>query len=454
MNSLEKLLGQHEQICSKYDTFREIGSGAYGTVYELYNGQTSSEIVLKRYLPSEDERDRRRFLREIDILLELKDNPHVVDILEYSKESDFPWYTMPKATATLHEYVEKLVFESHEEEMYRIIESVMDALEDAHEREILHRDLAPSNILIFEDASRELDVKVSDFGLGRNFSTGSAPLSKTADNRLGQAAFTAPEQLFSIKDASVRSDIYSLGALISFIFTQGQDPRFVKPMTGIRFVVNECMKREPMKRPNSVLEVRRIVGTIRGMSTGTKGTIEEIKTSFEANGTLSDKELLDLGDLLLKTRNYDYGRSTYLSYFQPLINIPFNLLEYWLQHAEQDFIKKFVDNYCEQMTRISHQVGWSFSLMLEIGNVMFLTYNNSNDTDVRTQILSTFIDIQPSFGELSKGLERMLTAQYSDERQLQNLAMVLRTKKTVVAPFFSRVEEKVKHYAFIEIFSD
>ncbi len=129
------------------DSAMEIGRGAYGIVYELFKRGISTDVVLKQQLPSDDYRDRRRMIREIKILLELSENPCVIDVLNYSIEDNLPWYTMPKADMNLHQYVHREDYNMSEDGALSIMDDILIALEDAHSRDILHRDLAPSNIL-------------------------------------------------------------------------------------------------------------------------------------------------------------------------------------------------------------------------------------------------------------------------------------------------------------------
>ncbi|UOK62228.1 serine/threonine protein kinase [Paenibacillus sp. OVF10] len=204
------------ETCSEYVP---IGKGSYGTVYELFNNGVSKGQVVKEFNDGEFQ-DKRRFLREIDILLKLDGHPNIINIIEYSKSDDFPWFRMPKATYTLHHYVKNSVESITEEEAIHLVEQILKALEHAHQHNILHRDLAPSNILLFPDISGEVTLKVADFSLGRDFNSESAPLTKTIDMGLGQDGFIAPEQHEQTSQTTVQSDIYSVGALLAFMLTK------------------------------------------------------------------------------------------------------------------------------------------------------------------------------------------------------------------------------------------
>ncbi|MGR1788467.1 protein kinase domain-containing protein, partial [Salmonella enterica] len=84
--------------------------------------------------------------------------------------------------------------------------------------EVLHRDLSPNNVLIFDDK-----VVVSDFGLGKDYEN----LTKQGYSSVqgyGNINYVAPEQQDKLSAATKRSDVYSLGKLLYFILT-GKNPR-------------------------------------------------------------------------------------------------------------------------------------------------------------------------------------------------------------------------------------
>ncbi|MBA3927726.1 protein kinase domain-containing protein [Listeria rustica] len=99
-----------------------------------------------------------------------------------------------------------------EESRWDIIFAVLNGVESAHQESILHRDLKPNNILMVNG-----DWVVADFGLGKTQS-GSSGVNSSVFG-YGNVTFAAPEQIDKLKDATVESDVYSLGALIHFVFT-------------------------------------------------------------------------------------------------------------------------------------------------------------------------------------------------------------------------------------------
>ena len=101
-----------------------------------------------------------------------------------------------------------------EREALKIVRCVASALEHAHDRGLVHRDVKPANIMFTKDGT----VKLSDFGLVKPLSTDSTSVT-VVGRTLGTPQYLSPEQAIGKKDIDARSDFYALGATLYHIVT-------------------------------------------------------------------------------------------------------------------------------------------------------------------------------------------------------------------------------------------
>ncbi len=134
---------------SMYETEKVLGEGSFAIVTRLKHKQTGEAIAVKT-LTAKSQKDLDYvswFKREVKILEALQGNPHVVPLL-FADVNRFI-IVMPAAEQNLYNYIQyknsalELIHRVH------IFEDILCAMTDAHSKNFLHRDLAPANILIF-----------------------------------------------------------------------------------------------------------------------------------------------------------------------------------------------------------------------------------------------------------------------------------------------------------------
>lgn len=197
-----------------YTIETELGSGGMGTVYKAANSVLPRSDALK-VLSVEYSRDpqfRARFLREADLAATL-DHPNIVTV--YSRgETDAGqlWISMQYVAGTDADR-ELRAGAMTPKRAVHIIAEVAKALDYAHRRGIIHRDVKPANFLLAPDDER---IFLADFGIARAFDE-SAHLTATG-MVMASIAYASPEALTGM-DIDHRADIYSLGCSLFRLLT-------------------------------------------------------------------------------------------------------------------------------------------------------------------------------------------------------------------------------------------
>ncbi len=185
-----------------------LGHGSMGTVYSAHDIALDRRIALKVLTPelARDERFRERFLRESKLAAGLE-HPHIVPI-HAAGEADGVLYLAMRYVdgrdlSALLESLGRL----DPERTLAILTQVADALDTAHGRGLVHRDVKPANILLAKGDYAYL----CDFGLAKHASTVSSLTGSRAI--LGTVDYLAPEQI-EAKPVDARVDVYALGCVL------------------------------------------------------------------------------------------------------------------------------------------------------------------------------------------------------------------------------------------------
>jgi hypothetical protein len=213
-----------ETLLGRYRLLERLGAGGFGVVWRAHDESLDREVALKRIsLPSEE--DRGRAIREAHATARLS-HPAIVALYEACTDED--------AFYLISELVEghtlaRLIAddELHDEEIFEIGIALCEALEHAHARGVVHRDVKPQNVLVPNDAAQPTPrrgstpaaAKLADFGGARL--AGEDALTRTGDV-LGTLAYMAPEQSEG-HEVGPPADLYSL-ALVLYEALCGANP--------------------------------------------------------------------------------------------------------------------------------------------------------------------------------------------------------------------------------------
>jgi len=211
-----------------YKILGKLGAGAMATVYKAKQISLDRIVALKK-LPkkfSQNPQFIERFFAEGRAAAQLN-HPNIVQAFDVGNEGDVYYFVM--------EYVEgRSVHEDivthkrfKEADAINIAIQVAEALEHAHERGLIHRDVKPKNIMI----NKEGVVKLADMGLARAMSDVEAAEAE-AGRAFGTPYYISPEQIRGEKDIGPPADIYSLGVTLYHMVTgsvpfEGKNPSSV-----------------------------------------------------------------------------------------------------------------------------------------------------------------------------------------------------------------------------------
>ena len=199
----------------RYEIQEVIGVGGMAVVYKAMDHRLNRLVAIKILKDdySNDAEFRRRFHGESQAVA-MMSHPNIVSVYDVSKGGDVDYIVMELIDGiTLKQYMEQKGPLSWRETLHFAMQ-IAKALEHAHSRNIIHRDIKPHNVMILKDGS----VKVADFGIAR-IASAQNTLTKEA---LGSVHYISPEQARGAR-VDNRSDIYSLGVVMYEMLT-GRPP--------------------------------------------------------------------------------------------------------------------------------------------------------------------------------------------------------------------------------------
>lgn len=286
-----------------------------GVVYRARDQKTGRDVALKVLHPHlrRDAAYRERFQREA-LIAQALDSRHVVRVLDSCDDEETAVIVMEYVPGeTLAERL------AHGQlplpQLFDIGIQIARALEEAHDKNVLHRDVKPQNVIIDSDG----DAKVADFGIARAEEQSEATLT---GGLLGAVHYMAPERFNHEADA--RSDIYSLGVVL-YEMLSGQQP-FGGPVNfatmrrimeeepdhllslrpeisaQLAALVHSCLAKDPAKRPRSAFEVRRTLEALREedlRAVGLAGPDIRFRTPPRSTGRRPTALRIGLGALIL-----------------------------------------------------------------------------------------------------------------------------------------------------------
>lgn len=265
---MDKYTGK--KLDGRYEIHEMIGVGGMAMVYRAHDVIDDREVAIKilkdEFLGNAE--FIRRFKNESKAIAVLS-HPNIVKVYDVSFGDMIQYIVMEYIDGiTLKEYIASHGIIDWREAVH-FITQILTALQHAHEKGIIHRDIKPQNMMLLEDGT----IKVTDFGIARFSNTETKTMT---DKAIGSVHYIAPEQAKGeVTDG--KSDIYSIGVMmyemlagrlpfeadsaVSVAIMQLQSdpkpPREINPSipVGLEEITIKAMQKDPAKRYNSAAEM-------------------------------------------------------------------------------------------------------------------------------------------------------------------------------------------------------
>lgn len=207
---MDNLIGKF--LDNRYEILEVIGQGGMSVVYRAKCHRLNRMVAVKVLKDefSEDAEFKNRFQDE-SLSVAMMSHPNIVSVYDVSKSDDIEYIVMELIDGiTLKEYLQKKGHLTWQETVYFALQ-IAKALEHAHNRGIIHRDIKPQNIMVLRDGT----VKVADFGIAHQVSK---QQTYNKGEAIGSVHYISPEQAKGSRIDN-RADIYSLGVVMYEMLT-------------------------------------------------------------------------------------------------------------------------------------------------------------------------------------------------------------------------------------------
>ncbi len=225
--------GDSTLLGGRWKMIRNLGGGSYGEVWRVEHFETGEWAVAK--IPHSI-KSNPRFMQEASILKCLADHPHSVRLLEIAHDGGKVVLIQEFADGkTLQELLEEGMEEKEKETAFL---QLVQVLAYAHDRNVMHRDVKPDNIIVQASGG----LKLLDFGTGKHLSGESS-----SSTIIGSRPYMSPEQING--QSCLASDVWALGVIL-YALTTGLIPFYYDNDKALMDAILEC---EP-DRPSSLEE--------------------------------------------------------------------------------------------------------------------------------------------------------------------------------------------------------
>jgi eukaryotic-like serine/threonine-protein kinase len=309
------LLKVGDIVASKYRIERIVARGGMGIVYAAHHLLLDQRVALKVMLVGQDALKVEvidRFVREAQAAARLH-SEHVVRVMDVGAlDNGAPFLVLEYLQGCDLEELLRLNGTLDPKELVDYILQALAALAQAHAADIIHRDIKPANIFLAVRPDGSNVIKVVDFGISKQPTSGARWRKLTGEASLGTPAYMSPEQLRSSQGVDARADIWSLGVVMYELLTgripfDGEGPgaafaailendpdpiRAYRPDVSeeLEEIIFRCLRRDREDRFADVGELARQLavhgsGRLTSILVGIEETLTRSSRAGEAEGT-------------------------------------------------------------------------------------------------------------------------------------------------------------------------
>jgi serine/threonine-protein kinase len=255
-------LKKNPQPIPNYQMMRVLGQGGMGSVMLARSVKDGRAVAIKTLLPevAVSEQSLKRFLREIEVASSLQ-HPNIVSYIEHGTHNGIVYLVTEYVTGMdASKLAKHRGGRLNYKEVVKIIEQTLAALDFAHLKGFVHRDIKEQNILV-DGSYPNYIAKLTDFGLSKSYKqTGMSGVTMVGDVA-GTIAYMPPEQVRDFKEVRPPSDIYAVG-MTAYSLITGAHPLDISPKAGISETVKAIFEKPLVPISSRVAEVPNRVSVI------------------------------------------------------------------------------------------------------------------------------------------------------------------------------------------------
>jgi eukaryotic-like serine/threonine-protein kinase len=218
---------------------RPLGEGGMGTVWVADHLALRTQVVVKFIASAlKDSKEAiERFSREAAAAAQVK-SPHVVQTFDHGITQDgHPYIVMELLEGRDLGALLEREGRCSKDLVIAIVAQLARALDRAHERGIVHRDIKPGNIFLCEDGRADVFVKLLDFGIAKGVEVPAIDSGTKTGAMIGSPFYMSPEQILGSKGIDYRSDLWSVGIVVYEALT-GKKPFDAETMGGLAIKIH------------------------------------------------------------------------------------------------------------------------------------------------------------------------------------------------------------------------